>query len=295
MSSFQSDVCNLVLIGSASRREFSTIVSWLRQNPSTSVVAHFKDVRSALDGWDNLAAAPQMTVVLQSWSDEYSRPDVNQLIGRTLFHRLLCCFGTWCESDGRNRDVWPDALHVPVRLAESVIAAELHRIESGGPAIPATSARDEVFAHRIDATTDGRSLSGLLGMNGAVISPDRVFRKTVCSTLGDYGLRSLHLPLISSRDRIVPRETPRGPIHLVFHDLDPWGQLTEDSLMAARRMFPSSTVLGMATMPDAGISTEIVDAQVDVVIPKLDFENGLRWHLKCLLESNSQQRVHSHS
>ena len=49
-----------------------------------------------------------------------------------------------------------------------------------------------------------------------------------------------------------------------------------------------------ASMPDAGISTEIIDAQIDVVIPKLDFENGLRWHLKSLLESNRQERVHSY-
>ncbi len=48
-------------------------------------------------------------------------------------------------------------------------------------------------------------------------------------------------------------------------------------------------------MPDAGISTEIVDAHIDAVIPKLDFENGLRWHLKCLLESHRQERVHSYS
>ena len=295
MSSFQSDVCNLVLIGSASRREFSALVSWLRQNPATRIVGHFKDVRSALDGWDSLVTSPKMTVVLQSWSDESSQSDVNQLIGRTLFQRLLCCFGPWCESDGRNRAVWPDALNVPVRLAESVIAAELHRIQSDGASIPPTSARDEVFAHRMDVTADGPSLSGLQHMNAAVISPDRVFRKTVCSTLRDYGLRSLHLPLITSRRRIVPKETPRGPIHLVFHDLDPWGELAEDSLNFARRMFPASTVLGIATMPDAGISTEIIDAQIDVVIPKLDFENGLRWHLKSLLESNRQERVHSHS
>ncbi|HIF00453.1 MAG TPA: hypothetical protein EYG03_29545 [Planctomycetes bacterium] len=295
MNFFQSDVCNVVLIGSASRREFSTLVSWLRQNPATRIVGHFKDIGTSLDGWDILAADPEMTVVLQSWSDEFSQSDVNHLIGRTLFQRLLCCFGPWCESDGRNRAVWPDALHVSVRLAESVIAAELHRIDSGGPSIPPTLARDEVFAHRMDTTADGQSLSGLQEMIGAVISPDRVFRKTVCSTLRDYGLRSVHLPLITSRRRIVPKETPRGPIHLVFHDLDPWGELTEDSLAAARRMFPSSTVLGIASMPDAGISTEIVDAHIDAVIPKLDFENGLRWHLKCLLESHRQERVHSYS
>ena len=130
-------------------------------------------------------------------------------------------------------------------------------------------------------------------MNAAVFSPDLVFRKTVCLTLRDYGLRALQLPPVTSRRRVIPMETPRGPIHIVFHDLDPWNELTEYSLTAARRMFPAATVLGLASMPDAGISTEIVDARIDAVIPKLDFENGLRWYLKCLLESDPQERVHS--
>ena len=291
MSFRQSAVCNLVLIGPAARREFSTLVSWLRQNPGIRIVDHFRDVGAALDGWDSLSAEPEMTVVLQSWSDESAQPDVNQLIGKTLFQRLLCCIGPWCESDGRNRDVWPDALCVRCRLAESVIAAELRSINAGHLPVPPTSSRDEVFAHRMAATTHGL---GLQDMNGAVIGPDRVFRKTICSTLRDDGLRSVHLPLITSRHRIVSREASRGPIHFVIHDLDPWDELTEYSLTASRRMFPLATVLGIASMPDAGIRAELDDSQIDSVVPKLDFENGLHWQLKQLLDSDRQKQVHSY-
>ena len=293
MSFRQSDVCNFVLIGTASRREFSRLVSWLRQNPAIRIVGHFRNVAAALDGWDSLATEPEMTVVLQSWSDESAQPDVNQLIGKTLFQRLLCCIGPWCESDGRNRDVWPRALCVQSRLAESVIAAELRSIHAGHLPVAPTSSSDEVFTHRMAATTRGPDMSGLQGKNGAVIGSDRTFRRTICSTLREDGVRSVHLPLITSRQRIVPRETSRGPIHLVFHDLDPWDELTEYSLAAARRMFPLATVLGMASMPDAGIRAELDDSQIDVVVPKLDFANGLRWHLKQLLESDNHDQVHS--
>ncbi|MCP4174224.1 MAG: hypothetical protein GY758_26025 [Fuerstiella sp.] len=295
MGSIPSDVCNLVLIGSASRREFTTLVSWLRQNPAARTVGHFRNVAAAIEAWDGLAAEPDITIVLQSWSDESVQPDVNQLIGKTLFQRLLCCIGPWCESDGRNRNVWPGALCVPVRLAESAIAAALYSIRSGHPSIPPTLANDEVFAHRMAVIQNRPFMSGLPDMNGAVIGPDRVFRQTICSTLRDYGLRSVHLPLMTSRQRIVPGETSRGPVHLVFHDLDPWDELTEYSLTATRQMFPSSIVLGIASMPDAGINAEIGDAQIDVVVPKLDLENGLRWHLKRLLESKRQERLHSYS
>ena len=89
------------------------------------------------------------------------------------------------------------------------------------------------------------------------------------------------------RDRVVsdlrtpirPQETPRGPIHVVLHDLDPWGAAVRESLDAARQMFPSAILLGFATMPDAGLMTEIVDADIDGVVPKLDLQHGLQWKL----------------
>jgi hypothetical protein len=45
----------------------------------------------------------------------------------------------------------------------------------------------------------------------------------------------------------------------------------------------------MATMPDGGLATEMTDAIVDPIIPKLDAELGLYWHLEQWLQ-NRQAR-----
>ena len=115
---------------------------------------------------------------------------------------------------------------------------------------------------------------------------DKVLRKTLSMLLSDLGMRSLSLPLLKDEIRrpVRPKETSRGPVHVVLHDLDPWGYNVQASVTAARKMFPAAEILGIATMPDAGLTSEIADEQIRVVIPKLDLENGLRWHLGQLLQ-----------
>ena len=278
-------ICRVVIIGHAARREFAGLAKWLCQHPQIQVIREFADIDAALARPEPLEAA-QLTIVLQSSSDQYSAPAVNQLIGRTLFHRLLCCYGPWCESDGRSRNSWPDAVRVPLRLAESVIEQEFRRIQIGTPPIPPTSSRDEIFAHRLGDDTD-TSAFHCLQRNAVAIGPDHVFRKTVTMTLQDFGLRTVSLPLIKVDPRIPirPQQTPQGPIHVVLHDLDPWGEAVRASLNAARQRFPSAKILGLATMPDAGMTAEIFDEQLDAVIPKLDMHHGLNWHLQRVLEA----------
>jgi len=276
----------LVIIGNTHRREFSKFALWLCAQRSLKVVAEFAAIADAfVDNGQTLADA-DITIVLQSWSDQYPKQEADRLIGQTLFHRLICCYGPWCESDGRNRDVWPDAVRVSLRLAESVLEREFERIAADEPAIPPTAARDEIFAYRLGEPGDWKPITGLQELNGAIIGADKVLRKTLSMLLSDLGMRSLSLPLIRDdiQQPVRPKETSTGPVHVVLHDLDPWGPNVEASVNAARRMFPAADILGIATMPDAGLTTEIADEQLRVVIPKLDLENGLRWHLGQLLQ-----------
>lgn len=276
-------VCRVTLIGPVARREFRELVNWLCEHPQIRIVHEFADIESTLKNSANLADT-HMTIVLQSFSDQYSASAANQLIGQTLFQRLLCCYGPWCESDGRNRSTWPDAVRVPARLAPSVIELELPGVGAEAAPIPPTAARDEIFAHRlVEESTD--TVRSLRDQNVAVIGPDRIIRQTVISTVRDLGMRTISLPLITidPRASIRPQETPRGPIDIVLHDLDPWSDAIHESLEGAQQMFPSARILGLATMPDAGLTAEIVDEHLDDVIPKLDMHHGLLWKLKELL------------
>ncbi|MCA9051838.1 MAG: hypothetical protein KDA89_24035, partial [Planctomycetaceae bacterium] len=210
----------------------------------------------------------------------------DRLVGFTLFRRLYCCYGPWCESDGRKREIWPDASRVPVCLAVSVLSDELHGLQTGQSPIPATASRDEVFAHRCRPGVTIAATGGLQHMNGAVISPDGTFRRIVTRALKQLGLRSLHLPLIPGRQKVLPRESNNGPIHLVFHDLDPWCHMVEVSLHACRTMFPSASVFGLASMTDGGLQTETADEELCGIIPKLDLHHGLKFSINTLLCSD---------
>ncbi len=268
--------CRVALIGPGGRREFRELIGWLCEHADIRVTDEFADIDTAIQS-DRLSDC-HLTLVLQSYSDQYTAADINQLIGQTLFQRLLCCYGAWCESDGRNRALWPDALRVPVRLAQSIIELELPSIGAEADPIPPTAARDEIFAHRlIEAPSD----KDFRELNAAIIGADRIIRRTTTATLKELGLRTISLPLIITdpKKTIRPQETPRGPIHLVLHDLDPFGSAIKKSLQAARLMFPAAKILGLATMPDAGLTAEVADEPLHGIVPKLDMQHGLQWKI----------------
>ena len=58
------------------------------------------------------AVFPDVIVVCQTWPDEYSRGDVEQLFARCPLAAVMVCCGSWCDSDGRTRDLWPPATRV---------------------------------------------------------------------------------------------------------------------------------------------------------------------------------------
>ncbi|MEX0715608.1 MAG: hypothetical protein WD066_03435 [Planctomycetaceae bacterium] len=89
---------------------------------------------------------PDLVVALQSWPDEFPRTVVERAIARFPLARWVCCYGEWCASDGRSRDIWPPGARVPVASARSRIARELAVIRGDLSPLPPTASRDEVFA-----------------------------------------------------------------------------------------------------------------------------------------------------
>ena len=281
---------SVVLIGNARRREFSAFVTWLCDQPELKIAAHYATPAEALTaGSDEGASSPSvvsvqeadLTIVLQSWSDEFAADEVNQLVGATLFRRLLCCYGPWCESDGRNRDTWPDANRVPLRIARRIVEWEMLRISRDEPAVPPTSARDEIFDYRLGEPEDWAPLPDALNRAALVVSPDRVLRETVALLLEEFGLRPQVSPLLDDLVDLTQthEELDHASSPLILHDLDPWGERVAASLVRVRRACPSADVLGIASMPDAGLQSEIADVDLPFVIPRLDLDDSLRWIL----------------
>lgn len=259
---------SVALIGDAAHAEFATFVHWIRTEFPSVKGNSFADVSE----WQSAHSAQQkhqITLVLQSHSDQYSPDDVSHLVGATLFSGLFCCFGAWCEGDGRTRQIWPCSIRVPLRYAKQVVGAELRRMNSGRPVLPPTAARDEVFFHRQASHTPE-----YFGQRGAalVVSPDRVYRLTFAQAVASCGWDVTDAGLATSQLASI------RPPDLVVHDLDPQGDVVTASVDLCAARFPDAEIFGMANLPQELKSVAGIPFPV---LPKLDpflaVEQILEW------------------
>jgi hypothetical protein len=103
------------------------------------------NVADALAKCSSEAWHPDLVTICQLWPDEYTAAEVRQLMGAFPLARLICCYGPWCASDGRTRDVWPLSVRVPAAFAAQRIALELEVLAGTRWPLPLTASRDEIF------------------------------------------------------------------------------------------------------------------------------------------------------
>ncbi len=255
---------SVTLIGDTASTEFAPLVHWLCGEHPSVAANSFANILA----WESVSGAQQkhpLTLVFQSFSDQFAPKEVDRLIGATLFSGLLCCFGAWCEGDGRTRRIWPDSVRVPVRYAKQVIQDELRRMQSGHCPLPPTAARDEIFLHRQPGDSDERAH----GKGSAlVISTDRVYRSTFAQVLDGDGWNATAAGLDLNGLRYVRR--PR----LLVHDLDPQSPAVNRSLHSCLRRFPHADIFGLASMPQR---LETFEGHEFPIVAKLDPRRAVQW------------------
>jgi hypothetical protein len=96
--------------------------------------------RCSADAWH-----PDLVIICQHWPDEYTPAEFRQMLGAFPLARPVCCYGPWCASDGRTRDVWPLSIRVPSEYAARRIDLELEVLAGTRWPIPLTASRDELF------------------------------------------------------------------------------------------------------------------------------------------------------
>lgn len=128
-----------MVVGDSS--DMSDIVRAVMQGADEVRVAGTLSDATSIDGY-----IPDMVVVCQHWSDEFSGRDVGRLITKWPLARLVCAYGPWCASDGRRRSTWPQAVRVPVESAPARIQREWDVIRGTRAGLPLTAGRDEAFA-----------------------------------------------------------------------------------------------------------------------------------------------------
>ena len=105
----------------------------------------FPNIDDAIDTLNGINWHPQLIIVWQTWSDQFSKTQIQRLIATLPLARLVCFYGPWCESDGRNRDLWPLPVRVPQLCFAEKVRFELEVIQGERLPIPLTASRDEYF------------------------------------------------------------------------------------------------------------------------------------------------------
>lgn len=91
-------------------------------------------------------SVPELILVLQQFSDEYHEEQIEGLLTEYPLSRVICCYGPWCVSDGRNRNFWPSAVRVPIAEIQQRVEREMEVIAGIRPPLERTAGRDEIFA-----------------------------------------------------------------------------------------------------------------------------------------------------
>lgn len=173
--------------------------------------------------------SPELIVICQNWPDEFSVSELNDLIKRFPISRLVCCYGVWCESDGRTRDVWPLSVRVPARCARVRIQQEWDIVQGNEKAFPLTAGRDEIFEFERSAKSCKLDLYGDSPLI-RIESGDRSYQVMLEELVVSWGAR-------------VAVRSQRNKADLVIYDLDPW-ELIESVIQASPA--PMIGMMGLA-------------------------------------------------
>ncbi|MFQ5730522.1 MAG: hypothetical protein ACE5KM_01075 [Planctomycetaceae bacterium] len=212
--------------------------------------------------------SPDVVIVCQNRPDEFAAADVHGLFARFPLARWVCCFGLWCESDGRNRDAWPVGVRVPARLAKTRFKRELDVLNGIRKALPLTAGREEAFEfdYAVGVQPSGRPASpptsrnqkpGLFekpGFSTAVVSPDRELRRSFADRLRRLG-------------SAIGRAAETADV--VLWDADPWDDSAAARLCRLRDANPAAVIVALMGLETPGDDRAVTAAGGSAVLGKL--------------------------
>lgn len=247
---------NFLTVGQVSRTEARPLAEWLATALQDSHSKHFSDLTAALSETERTNWIPDLAVIVQSWPDEFSPSEIASLFAFAPLARIVVAYGAWCESDGRNRHLWPLAVRVPLRSAAARIEREwqlLHDARGLEP-LPLSASRDEVFAADHPPLAKTSSPQAIL-----VVSPDPVYRRYLNELLTFAGHTA------NAVDATAP--TPR--ITALLFDADPWNEARSDLLRSLLKRHPEANTIGVMSSPHPDHEAAIIALGVTSMLPKL--------------------------
>ncbi len=241
----------VLVLGDTDRGEMRPLMTWLEERVLSA--ARYRVARDVTTANALFAAGefPDLIVVLQSWPNEYSTQDVNRLLSFAPLARVIVCYGAWCESDGRNHNVWPLSVRVPVWAAPPRIEREWTLLLTPGEItpLPWSASREEVFA------ADHPSSSIFTGRQSVVIdSPDAAYRQFLSEiSVAEGSVVSLDEPTV------------------VLFDADPWSPSRSAVMQELRVRYPRADLIALVSLADPTMLAELHQLGADNVLHKLGF------------------------
>jgi hypothetical protein len=249
---------NVLLLGDPALDDFTPAVETIRRLVPGERVREASGVLDLAAFVGAQAWHPDLVVVLQSWPDQFSEHDVHKLLALCPLARIVCCFGPWCDSDGRTRSVWPLAVRVPVAAARGRLARELALLENHddpSAPLPLTASRAEIFENDYSAPADN-SVERPAAIRTAVISPDRPFGQMLEAAARNWGHR-------------IHESSRGGAPDVIFFDADLWDAERMIILGSIREAYPQARLVACVGFPRPDLDAVLRDKGADDVWCKL--------------------------
>ncbi|MFH1300340.1 MAG: hypothetical protein ABIK07_04700 [Planctomycetota bacterium] len=253
---------SVLIIGYSQTREMSSVLDAVSKICGDTRVFHSGRLATV----PTEVLFPELIIICQNWPDEFSSHELNDLISRYPISRFVCCYGAWCESDGRARNVWPLSIRVPARCACARIQQEWRIIQGAEKAFPLTAGRDEIFQFEVAAESFQLSSAGgspLIGVNS-----------------GDRAYQDMLKEMIISWGGCIASGAQQNEADLLIYDLDPW-ELVENHLASQTFIPPMMGVMGLAH-PETISTARLLG--LETVVCKVAPERELFQAIECVLK-----------
>ncbi len=250
----------VLIVGLTATPEFADVVSLLRTQVSSEEIRTCRSVEEV-----STSSTAELLVVLQQWPDEFTSSEVLTLINRHPLSRLIVCYGPWCESDGRTRDVWPHAVRVALTEAPDRLRQEIEHIRRGHPPLPLTATREETFEHHLSVDLHGNTSPKRIGM----LSADTAFLDWMQNVLQDAG-HTANASILSQTDVVV-------------WDADPWTPNGRERLATVLPLCVGKPLIAMCGFPRRHEVRELLDTGVTLVLPKVLSPAQLLEHIEAVI------------
>jgi len=240
----------LLLIGDAQQAEMRPVANVIAELIPTKQLLR-RDNLSDLRGSPDAADQADVIIVCQSWPEEYTRREIGNLIAAYPLAALLCCYGSWCDSAGRNHTVWPEGVRVPVGSSSRLIRRLWERAGEGLAPPPTTASIEDVYELLHSEPLPHTTLTPAPQVG--VLSGDHAIRAWLCDALSSAGYET---------------DVEADPDALIW-DAPVWSPRAVEELRSIRERHQSTPLIALIGGLRSHQSEQALTAGADRALPKI--------------------------